>query len=450
MQIIKEETKKLFHPITVLILVGFTALFSFSFIIGPEHSVLTSITTMHVPSDWVKTSRDIIDIAGPTIEDAEVDSTYTVLSNRYLKEMNAAIRKSKSLKAAGVHNYDDYRKLYEKITYSDVTPDMAKMEEAETGEPFALNGYPPYDPTADYTLTPEENYIAEENFFGSMIGSIDQKYEYINGFHLNDEKECNLLSRSIRYYKNILNYGSNDESSTPFEKKVYKELSSSESWRVIMPFPIVESVFESMKMLLFMIIITICLLFGPLVMRDQMNGMVYIQNSCKQGRKILNYQLSTVLILTFLLVTFEIAIVAAVFRANGWGVFWDYKLNSFLNFDAVTYFSGTLGEYFLVIVCMAYLLAFACALIVFVISKTTKNYISMLLGIIPWGALCCLLTITSFPAAFFIRAEYPRSNLLYLITRIPYIEFFACSLLFVIAVIVTIHVCRRNKREDIL
>ena len=447
MKIILQEMKKIFRPVNVIILVVFTVMFMYSFIIaGP----FTMVTTMHEPSDVVKTGKDIIELAGPTLENDEIDYVYNTLSTRYIKEINEHIAGNEIFKAANVYDYEDYYRLWGKITYSYYdAEEIDMMEPIGDDSVIIINNFPPYDKNKDYTLTQAEEYIRDVDFFGSLVGSIDQKLDYINGANIYGSSENIFVYNISRYEDGIKQYFA-VRNQTAYEKAFTEELFEKEEWRSIMPEPIAQSVAYVLFAMLILIVITSCFLFGPLLMRDRMTNVTYLQYSGKHGRKVLNHQLAAMLISIFIIVTIEIVFVAILFITNAWGPFLDIKLNSFLSGWNIFMFRGTLGEYLLIITCMIYLVAFACTFIVFVLSKITKNYISMLLLIIPWAAISLLISAVVSAEPFNIHSMTSSFyGILYAITKVPFIEVYVSAAMFIIGMIICIIVLRRNRTADI-
>ena len=93
-------------------------------------------------------------------------------------------------------------------------------------------------------------------------------------------------------------------------------------------------------------------------------------------------------------------------------------------------------------------LAFATAMLVFVFSKLSKNYITLLLGIIPLSIVLFSLSFRLFTDPFAILSD--DGITFYRMIPIPYIEAYICGLLLLISGAVAGVLLKMQKRAEIV
>jgi hypothetical protein len=451
MKIMLFELKKIFRPLTVAVLILFTLVYAYTFL-SPDYKKLTEY---HETTDFMTVSKDIIELAGTSVEPGEVVPVFTALNERYTKEFNAAITNEPKFAEAGVEDYEDYYALEGKIEFSrmvsDIMEDGTPYIERElelTGEYPQIYGHGTFDPDADYTLTPAERYIAEHNGLGSMVDATDIKIGILHGLNYDAGESGNLLELMNRTQDDALIAYLQDDRSKAVKDRL-REIFSPEEQRNVMPYFLPDTTLSTIRLLCILIIVLICFLLAPLIMRDNMNGTRYLQYSSRTGRKILSRQLAAMLTSTFILTTAGIGSVAAVFLPAGWGVFLDSKLNGMMGFTAY-WFSGTFGQYLILMALLVYLLAFACTLIIFLLSRYAKNYIGLLLTALPCMAFFGLLSFVLpwVPLEGPLRLGYNTSPLHGIIV-IPHIEVYCAVLLLATGTAITAVAVKKNRTADI-
>ena len=157
-------------------------------------------------------------------------------------------------------------------------------------------------------------------------------------------------------------------------------------------------------------------------------------------------QLWAMLFAAFLVSVIEITVVFGLLIKSGWSHFLDSGLNGFSKWT-YNWFPGNYRQFLIVIAVLMITVSLATAMLTFLFSKICKNYISLLLYMIPMSALLAFVCYRTFQHPFAITGDYMRS--LYQIIPIPYIEAYICGALLLIGVFVSAVVLKVQKREEI-
>jgi hypothetical protein len=232
------------------------------------------------------------------------------------------------------------------------------------------------------------------------------------------------------------------------EKARIMELAGGEELMNIMPpYGFLPATGEVFLYLAVMILLTNCILFAPVITRDNMSGMRALQYSSKAGRKTLNAQLCAMLAAAAVIAVIEIALTFAVFLQGTWGSFLDAGVHSFFNPYSYSWFSGTFGQWLLCCALLILVVSLAATFFVFILSKVSKNYISLLLGLVPVAAVLVLICVLLFTQPFLITVE--SHNGLYQYLPIPFIEAYVGGLLLLASATGTVILLKRQKRAEI-
>jgi hypothetical protein len=448
MRLFIQELKKILRPLPLLVLAVSTGLFSFVFMESP----FGYMTEYHETSDMVKLSADLIELAGPMLEPEEIEPAVETLSARYISEIETEIRKEPLFAAAGVSDYAGYRDLENKIGYSFLFPtaeerkDMSaeSLRNLEEERERVANGesvyadYDPFDPNRDYTLTTVEQEIKDKWLMNEMVPAIKLKlltknlaseYERIK---IDGEwyPEHFVLTESAAIQAHLM--------------KIYE----SGAIRSILPGWAMSQINQIYPMLAIMILTALCILLSPFITKDNMNGITTLQYSSKAGRKTLGVQFAAMLFTVFVIAVVEIAVVFGLFIGKGWHNFLDSGLNSFWDPFNFNWFAGNYGQYLFIIAIMILAVSFAAAMLIFFLSKLCKNYISLILGLVPLAAALIFLCYQVFKRPFAIMGDMGSS--LYRIIPIPYVEAYIAGLLLLIGIVFSAAMLKRQKRAEIV
>jgi hypothetical protein len=242
----------------------------------------------------------------------------------------------------------------------------------------------------DYTLTEAEQNLVDNNFMGEQIGYLGLRMEFLDNMIGSGVPGDSDASEDGSVYDGIeKNYG---PGGTTFEADAqtarYREILTSGEVYDILPEAVGYSVSDMMIPLMALILVLTAFLFAPLITGDRMTGVQALQFSSKAGRRVLTAQLGAMLATTFAVTTAALAGAGGVMFFLGWRNFVDASLNSFMaEWLGRFWFEGTFGQYLICMAGLAYVLSFAHAFVCFLISKRSRQYISMLLALAPWVAL---------------------------------------------------------------
>jgi hypothetical protein len=131
----------------------------------------------------------------------------------------------------------------------------------------------------------------------------------------------------------------------------------------------------------------------------------------------------------------------------GWSSFLDVRLNSFLSgWDGRFWFGGTFGRYLLAMAGLAFLLVLVHAFACFMIAKHSRQYLSMLLALVPWTALYAafLYFLLNMPFAF----ESADLNL-GSASGVPYLEVWVSVAAAAAALLLAQLTLKRNRTADL-
>jgi hypothetical protein len=174
-----------------------------------------------------------------------------------------------------------------------------------------------------------------------------------------------------------------------------------------------------------------------------MRGVMLLQYTSKQGRKMLSRQLAAVIISTFLLVTLILLAAAAIYSHIGIQAFFGTSISSFLAFRHHV-IDMNFGQYILVQIGQIYLISMSTALFAFILSRFSSNFVTLLLKLVPSFVVLVMLCIGV------LLAIFADGSPLYIITGFAGIWLTVCCIVMIIALAVVLYVVRREKKIDII
>ncbi|MDR1558977.1 MAG: ABC transporter permease [Clostridiales bacterium] len=452
MKIFIHEIKKILRPVPLLILAVFTALFGYMFI----RSNINNLTTYHETSDQVALAADLIELCGPTWEANEIEDAVATLTARYISEFEEEIRDNPLFIAAGVTDYKSYRALNDKFVYMHLFPseeekkDMTAQHfrDIEEEKQRLISGETiyddanPFDPETDYTLTAEEREMRWVNIVPAI------KLRLINGF--------------VSEYERITLY--DDDPDGKFLPEVFvltesaavqtkiMEIYESGAIKNILPGWAMYMVNGIYFLLALMILAAVAILLAPVITKDNMNGITALQYSSKTGRKTLGVQLAAMLFTAFVVAGIMSATVFGVLIGRVWHKFLGSGLNSFYDIYNFNLFPGNFGQYFLIVFGLILAMSLVAAMFIFLLSKLCKNYISLILGLVPVTGVLIFISYILFKAPFALTNSYSTMGIdvpLFSLTNIPYTEVYAIGLLVAIGLTVSMLLLKKQKRAEI-
>ncbi|MCM3759954.1 hypothetical protein M3212_04025 [Alkalihalobacillus oceani] len=125
-----------------------------------------------------------------------------------------------------------------------------------------------------------------------------------------------------------------------------------------------------------LILLSLMVLLTPVYLRDRRTRLVELQYTFKKGRPLLITKLFASLTASFLLITVYLAALFLLYRGNHTAMFLDAPVNSFFNYELISWFDLTFRDYIALTIVAVYLLGFLFTLLIFFISSVVPNYIS--------------------------------------------------------------------------
>jgi hypothetical protein len=137
---------------------------------------------------------------------------------------------------------------------------------------------------------------------------------------------------------------------------------------------------------------------APLVAADRSRRTHSLQYTAKAGRAILRQQFAAVMISAFAVTTLIIAFFLGMVSRLGIQVLWNHGINSFMEMGAY-WLPVTFGQYVIMMIGLIYLICMGYTALAFVLSRLSKNIMSLMLKIVPlwvWGAWVSRLCLGGF------------------------------------------------------
>ena len=190
-------------------------------------------------------------------------------------------------------------------------------------------------------------------------------------------------------------------------------------------------------------LLILCLLLGPVMTTDRMSRMVPAQYASRRGRALARTQLAAALLTAAALaaVTAGLFLALFIFR-HGLQVFFPCRLASFDR--AYAWPDWTFGGYLAALGAIHLGVCLAGAALVWLLSRTSGSYITLLLKLIPaFGALYGALLWVMDDAFYYANSLYKR-------TGVPYVEPMAGAALLLLAGALTALFLLRLRRRDIV
>ncbi len=427
MKVFLQETKKILRPLPLLILAVFTVIYAFVILKEPYNW----LTKYHEPSDMVAVSRDLIELCGPTLEPEEIEGAVETLRERYTKELEQVILENPLFAKVGVTDYTSFHELEQKIEFSYIDTEMLQDKEA-----IILN-FPDYDFNKDYSLTTTEKEFHEQGLLYNIPPAL--KYNNLKFF----SNEYERIPVNKEFFTNKLDLGI-----AASGKKRIKEIYDKDEMLNILPGESIYYFKNTFSATAIMVLIALCILLAPVITRDNMSGLIDLQYSSKTGRRTLSRQLAAVVFTAFIVAFINIAAVFGFFIKTVLHTFLKSGLNSFTVVYSYNFFKGNFGQYLIAVSILIIVFSVTSAMFIFFLSKLSKNYISLLLGLVPTGTLLAALCYSIFKDPFAITSSGYQIAL-YPVIPIPYVEAYITAALLLIGACLTGVLLKKQKRTEV-
>jgi len=434
MKIFIQEIKKILRPVPLLALTALVGLYSFAyfrdlFYIYPRETVFA----------------DLVEIVGPKVNPdnpQELMDAVISLEERYHKQFEEEIKTIPGYVNAGITNHDEYYELLQK---------RGNLYLQQEIEEYGFT-YEEFDMDADYTLTPREEAFFERGVMWSApslekINIIDDLLRQVEYF-----VEAGTFNRFERFYDidnpdYVYDYAADLRDwwgIDPAGIERIREIYSSGEILNILPEVYPGYVFYH---LIVIILATVFILLAPVVTKDNMSGVRGLQYSSKTGRKTLAIQLAAILFSAFVLVAVQVTVVFGIYLSYGWSAFANSGLHSVFKFQSYNWFSGTYLQYFILVGLLFLVVSLAITLFIFIFSKLSRNYITLLLSTVPTVIVIFAFSMNLFRDPFAVLAS--DGFTFYRMFPIPFVEVYICVAMLIFAAIPAVVMLVKQRRAEI-
>ncbi len=431
MRVLFCELKKIFRPLRTLAVLLFIALFFSVYVYG----ICIDHLSINGVRQGIAVNEFLHETYGANLSAEERADADKYLVGHFKDIFTDRIKNDEILKAGGAADYDSINALMKRYEYAEL------IEQGEKN--FEEYGLEAYDPAKDYSLTKAEKEAVEH--FMSLDGG---------GTMFDLDMASNAKTLLFSYDRVHDGKDRTNEylyKPTSAEAARFRELMSGDDINSTIPGSVSTTVYKMAGLGTLMIVLSVFILLAPVITADNFSGTSLLQYTSKTGRSILKKQFAAYLLAAAFLTAVQLAVMFISLYLSSAGAFFDCKLVDFQGFIFnLSWFKGTLIQYLAVVAGLICLLTCACTTAVFLISKSGKNYISLLLKGLPLAlaltAFCFLCTYD----AFAFSTGYQYRNWYYFIP-VPFIEVYVCAALFIgltAAVIVVLK--KQNKKEIFL
>lgn len=433
MKVIFAELRKIFSLKNLIpMLLVFVVLFVFF--------DMYSINALESESSW---EYDVVKEYGTNLSEEEIGKIRTEYGAKLTAEINELIAESDLLKRVGVEKYEDYREIqngglsirinqaeWVKEQLADKSMNDEEFERAMGMTREEASTPPTADEIAAYE-TYFSNPDSEIHQLARKLGSFDSQveYQYVKRYELMEIMLSDDLSP--------LSKAGAERLREIFETDEFCNIVDDDiTWKL-----------NNFSIEIFIVTLACVYVFLlPVLTRDNMTGVSYLQYASKNGRKILSKQLISMLVAATVVcsVICGYDIIKAMIEIPS--VFYDCKLNGFNSIYSHYWFRGTVLQYIFAVSGVVILFNLALTFFLFVVSHTSKNYIQLIIKSLPIVAV--------FGGYAFIYGEktfmFKEHNAFSDVVPVAYAEAYLAAILFIIGIAVSIIVIKRNKVRDIL
>lgn len=385
---------------------------------------------------------DAAEAYGANLSQEEREKLETELIPGYRKQIEEYITSHEDFAEVGIRNYEDFDYFYNvtRILSYNNYPDTKKI---------ILEGDEHREFVEKYNITESdfrELTEAEENLVWEHLCARDGGYDEL----LNLVKKMEEVKSVAQEYDNP-DKAANAAKSGFIAKRDEKILATDEINNISAEGSSVGDITTFITVMTAIAIGCVFLILLPSVTRDNLCNMQQLQLSTKCGRRLCFKRFLAMQTISFAVTTvFAAVTVYHLLKAVPAGL-WQCKLNGFNNFmvfDLRFWFSGTLLQYTVIMGILAYLLVFASAAVICILSHTSKNYIQLILRSLPFAALFAASPLAFIRCAMCYSADDEAVNLSTLI-EVPYIDVVLCVAFFALCIFLFARYNKRLKTRDI-
>lgn len=434
MRVIFYELKKIFNLKSTL--VGLVIFILFIMLWD-----MWSIDRLPYQGEW---EYDIVKLYGTQLSPEEAEKAKTEYVAQLENEATKLISENELMQKNGIDNYEEYYVNY-------------------LNGPFYLRGQGIFSPEfypelteeefeAEYGLTYEEAMqpltTEEKELFEKYVDETSPTYE---------GREINSLIRKMMSFKGQIEelYGDKERVRDVFitgnkdeaeKARVARIFDTDEYYNVSYDNANykVRNIVTEVPVVVFLLIV---ILLAPAVTRDNMTGVAYLQYSAKYGRKILVKQLLAMLFACAIIIAVVFGLSAGKLIAETPKELFSIGLNGFNTIHEQYWLNTTVGGFAALNYALVAVAAFGLTFALFCASFTSRNYIQMIIKVIPVAAVY-LGFFFIFGDGFFCLDHYYFN--VYDILKIPFAEIYVCAVMLVAPIIPSVVLICRNKGRDML
>lgn len=408
---LREELKKIWQPgiLIAIILIGgvfywmFLAFSIDHFPNGPYNDGLFQIATELVETYGTSLELDEFEEFASTLPALEAEA------DEYLKVNPVA-------QEHGITSYAKYVALFEESDelsrYSEDSNDPAQAQYASAQ---LIQNY----------LTSDEAH--------NIYGRIRATEEYIREYKVWEQSGIDLLTSP--------QLSANTEQEYVNAKKLF--FAEDNAWQNILPPEILEATGTYFSYLLVWMVLSLCILLSPVLVRDRMRKMRPLQWSSQRGRGVLKYQFAAIMVSAIMLTTANALLFGGLFLTNGTLTFAACKMFSFM-MTGYSWVNWSYGAWCCVLIAICYIVSLGVTGIVFIISNHSANYITMLMKLIPVFVAAAVISTKLIYFAFYYN------NALYALSNIPMAELAPAVIIFSVGLILPLISIVVAKRRNLL
>lgn len=399
------------------------------------------ITPLPYQSDW---EYDIVKLYGTQLSAEEAERAKTEYISQLEKQATRLVAENELMQKLGIEGYEEYYYNYACGPFysrgmGNFSPEFyPELTEEEFEAEYGITYEEAMQPLTADEIELFERYVDENSsrYEGKEINSLIQK---MNSFKSQLEEVYGDKERM----RDIMVSENKDDAekarvSEIFDTDEYYNVSyDNANYKV-------KNIATEVPVVLFLLIV---ILISPAVTRDNMTGVACLQYSTKYGRKVLAKQLLAMLFACGILTAAVFALSAGRLIAEVPKELFSIGLNGFNTIHEQYWFGGTLGEFAVLNYALVAAAAFGLTFVLFCASHTSKDYIRMLIKVIP-AAVVYLGFFFIFGESFFEIDHYYYN--VYDILKIPYGEVIICAVMLIAPIIPSIVLIRKNKGRDML
>ncbi|WP_054705974.1 ABC transporter permease [Bacillus sp. JCM 19041] len=264
--------------------------------------------------------------------------------------------------------------------------------------------------------------------YEELFTSRDEETKELDDFRWALMEEKDGLTWRIQAEQNLLEQYANKHIYPEYSKQQnerLQEIIQNSETQSVLPYMVVENVNRLAYNLSFLIMFALVMYLAPVFFRDRQRNVISIQYTSKKGRKLFTTKWLASVVVAFLLTT---AILAAAFSAyvfvNDTTLFWEATVNSFATYNYF-WFNFTFNQYMVVIAVIFYMLSFALATAIVLVSRLSTSYFTLLGILVP--AIILLFNVTGrYSSGFFTIWQYKYE--LFLLLGLSLALSFSCIL----------------------